>query len=156
MSVKLVDNYFSDTLKWTVVIGSALLSGYLVYAAHHQWIIFFLLLISLISFSTKYLLEIDTEKKRIIDSFYFLWIRTKSEEFKFNTLNCIRLDKQRHVYNATSRSMDRQADFYEYIATIEFDQNKSLELERKMEYQSLAEVMNRTAAQLNIPIQRTF
>ncbi len=156
MSVKLVDNYFSDTLKWTVVIGSALLGGYLIYAAHHQWIIFFLLMISLISFSTKYLLEIDTEKRCIIDSFYVLWIRTKSEEFKFNTLNCIRLDKQRHVYNATSRAMDRQADFNEYIATLEFDQNKSLELERKMEYQALAEVMNRTAVQLNIPIQRTF
>lgn len=156
MSVKLEDNYFSEALKWTIVFGSVLISGYLIYAAHHQWIIFFLLVISLISFSTKYVLEVDTEKKQIIDSFYFLWIRTKSEEIKFNELNCIRIDKQRHIYNANTRSRDRQADFNEYIATLEYDRDKSVELERKMEYQSFAEEMKSLAGQLGIPINRTF
>jgi len=156
MSAKLEDNYFSDALKWTIVIGSVLVSGYLIYAAHHQWIIFVLLIFSLISFSTKYVLEVDTDKKQIIDSFYFLWIRVKSEEIKFNALNCIRIDKQRHIYNASTRSRDRQADFNEYIATLEYDRDKSVELERKMEYQSFAEDMKSMAVQLGIPINRTF
>ena len=113
-------------------------------------------MISLISFSTKYILEVDTERKRIIDSFYFLWIRSKSDEIKFNALNCIRIDKQRHIYNASTRSRDRQADFNEYIATLEYDRDKSVELERKMEYQSFAAEMKSLAGQLGIPINRTF
>ncbi len=156
MRAKLEDSYFSEALKWTIVIGSVLVSGYLIYAAHHQWIIFFLLMISLISFSTKYILEVDTEKKRIIDSFYFLWIRAKSDEIKFNALNGIRIDKQRHIYNASTRSRDRQSDFNEFIATLEYDRDKSVELERKMEYQSFAAEMKRMAGQLGIPINRTF
>ena len=156
MTVKSENNYFSDTLKWIVVVASALVSGYLLYAAHHQWIIFFLLFISLVSFSTKYVLEVDIQKKHIIDSFYILWIKTKSTTINFQTLNFIRLDKQRHVYNAGSRSRDRQADFNEYIATLEYDNDKSLELERKMEYQLLAEEMKNLADKLGIPINRTF
>ena len=108
MSVKLVDSYFSDTLKWTIAIGSASGTLYILYMASYLWIIFILLLITLISFSTKYVMEVDIEKKCIIDSFYFLWIRTKSDEIKFDTLNCIRIDKQRHIYNASTRSRDRQ------------------------------------------------
>jgi hypothetical protein len=156
MTVKSASNYFSDTLKWIVLVASTLISGYLLYVAHHQWIIFFLLTFSLISISTRYLLEIDSSNKRIIDSFYILWIRTKSTTINFQTLNCIRLEKQRHVYNAGSRSRDRQADFNEYIATLEYDNDKSVELERKMEYQLLAEEMKSLASQLGIPVNRTF
>jgi len=156
MIVKLKDNYFSETLTWTIVAGSVFGSGYLIYAAHHQWIIFLLVILSLILFSSKYILQIDMDKKLITDSFYFLWIKTKSEEIKFTTLNRIRLDKLRHVYNAASRAMDRQADFNEYISTLEYDHGQSVELERKMEYQSLAEEMKRIAEQLNIPMNRTF
>jgi len=156
MSVKLGDNYFSETLKWTIIIGSALGSGYVLYAGQSLWIILLLVIISCVPFSTKYVLEVDVENKVIIDSFYFLWIRTKYEEFKFDTLNCIRLDKQRHIYNANSRARDHQADFNEYIGTLEYDHDQSVELERKMEYQSLAEEMKSLAAKLNIPIKRTF
>jgi hypothetical protein len=156
MRVRLEDNYFSDALKWTIVTLGTLVSGYLIYATSYQWIVFILLIISLISFSTKYVIEVNTEKKLIIDSFYFLWIRIKSEELNFHTLNCIRLDKQRHIYNVTSRAMDRQADFNEYIGTLEYDHGQSVELERKMEYQALAEEMKRISGQLNIPVNRTF
>jgi len=156
MIVKLRDNYFSETLKWTIVAGSVFGSGYLIYAAHHQWIIFLLIILSLILFSSKDILQIDMDKKLITDSFYFLWIRMKSDQIEFTTLNGISLDRQRHVYNATTRSRVRQADFNEYIATLEYDHGKSVELERKMEYQSLAEEMKRVAEQLNIPFNRTF
>lgn len=156
MTVKLENNYFSETIKWMAVIASLLVSGYLFYSAHHQWIVFILLIFSLIIFSTRYQLEIDTGNNRIIDSFYILWIRTTSVTVDFQTLNCIRLDKQRHVYNASSRSRDRQADFSEYIAILEYDDDKLLELERKMEYQPLAEEMRHLAVQLGIPVSRTF
>jgi hypothetical protein len=124
--------------------------------AQYLWIIFLLVILSLVSFSTKYVLEVDAGKKIIIDSFYVLWIRMKSEEFKFNKLNCIRIDKERHTYNASTRSRVRQADFNEYIGTLEYDQNKSIELSRKMEYQSMVDEMQSFAGQLTIPINRTF
>ncbi len=156
MSIKLVDNYFSETLKWTIVVGSASVSGYLILTSQYLWIVLVLVMLSLISFSSKYVLEVDLEKKVIIDSFYFLWIRIKSEEFKFNVLKGIRLDKQRHTYNASTRSRDRQTDFNEYIGTLEYDHNRSVELTRNVEYQSIAEEMQSFAGQLNIPISRTF
>jgi len=139
-----------------MVIASVLVSGYLFYTAHHQWIIFCLLIISLISFSTRYSLEIDTGNKCIIDSFYILWIRTKAVTLNYQTLHGIRLDKERHIYNASSRSRDRQTDFSEYIATLEYDHDKSVELERRMEYQTLAEEMKDLSGKLGIPIKRTF
>ncbi|MEY4931109.1 MAG: hypothetical protein RI909_1833 [Bacteroidota bacterium] len=156
MSVKLVDRYFSDTLKWTIAIGSGAGSVYLLYLASYLYVIFVLLLITLIAFSAKYVIEVNTEAKRITDSFYVLWIKTKSEEIRFNTLHNIRLDKERHTYNATTRSRVRQADFNEYIGTLVYDTDKSLELARSMEYQSIAEEMKQFGEQLNLPIIRTF
>lgn len=156
MRIKLVDPYFSETLKWTIAVGSASLSGYLFLTAQYQWIVFVLIVLSLVVFSTKYVLEVDLNKKIIIDSFYLLWIRIKSEELQFNTLMCIRLDKQRHTYNASTRSVDRQADFNEYIGTLEYDLDKSVELARNMEYQFITEEMQSFAGQLNIPVKRTF
>ena len=74
----------------------------------------------------------------------------------YQTLHGIRLDKERHIYNASSRSRDRQTDFSEYIATLEYDHDKSVELERRMEYQTLAEEMKDLSGKLGIPIKRTF
>lgn len=156
MIVKLQDSYFSGPFKWTIAVSTLLVSGYFIYAGHHQWIGLLLIMVTLISFSSKYVFEVDLNNKVINDSFYFLWIKTKSEQFKFNTLNGIRLDKQRHVYNATTRSRVRQADFNEYIATLEYDHGKSVELERKMEYQPLVDQISGIAEQLNISIHRTF
>ena len=156
MTAKLENNYFSDPLKWTVVIGSLLSAGYLFYAEHHQWVVLLLFLISIILFSTRYVLLVDTDRKIIHDSFYFIWIKVKFEEFKFDDLHGVRMDKQRHIYNATTRSRVRQADFNEYIATLEFDDGKSVELERAMEYESFAERMKQFATELKIPINRTY
>lgn len=156
MQVKLEDKYFSETLTWTIAIGSMTGSIYLIYVGHYQWIIFFLLMIFLISYSARYVLIIDQDKKCIIDSFYLLWIKTKSEEIHFNTLHSIRLDKERHAYNASTRSRVRKADFNEYMGTLIYDADKSLELARSMEYQTIAEEMNQFAEQLNLPVTRTF
>ncbi len=156
MNIKLVDNYFSETLKWTTLIVSISLSGYFILTDQYQWSILWFIILSLISFSTKYVLEVDVEKKVIMDSFYFLWIRIKSDELQFYTLNCVRLDKQRHIYNASTRSRERQADFNEYIGILEYDHEKAVELARNIEYQFLAEDMQRFARQLNIPMKRTF
>lgn len=156
MNVKLVDNYFSETLKWTIIIGSLPASVYFIFIESYEWTILPLIIIVLLVISTKYSLTIDTDRKTIIDSFYILWIKVRSEKITFSTLNRIRLDKERHIYNANTRSTDRQVDFNEYIGTLEYDYGRSYELARKMEYQDIAEMMKSVADQLGISMVRTF
>ena len=154
--VKLEENYFSETLKWTIIILGTALSAYLLFMDSYLWLIIVFGILIAISVSTKYSLVVDTTNKRITDSFYFLWIKTQSETISYNTLQGIRLDKQRHIYNASTRSRDRKTDFNEYIASLEYDQSKLIELTRNTEYQVVAEEMIRFADQLQLTINRTF
>ncbi len=151
----LEESYFSETLKWTIISGSVLVSSFLIVKTSYAWISIFLILISLISFSTKYLLEVDTIEKLITDSFQVLWINVNTRKFVFHELKGIRLDKQHHAYTANSRARTAQTEFNEYIGTLEYDRS-SIELTRSLDYEAFAEAMKRMAAELQIPIHRTF
>jgi len=151
----LEEYYFSETLKWTVAIASVAISSYLVVSSEYAWISIFLVLASVISFSIKYQLTIDTSQKLITDTFQVLWIKSKTRKFVYHELKCIRLDRQRHVYTANSRARTAQTDFNEYIGTLEYD-GSSIELVRKVSYEPFAEEMKRIASELQIPIHRTF
>jgi hypothetical protein len=151
----LEESYFSETLKWTVTLGGLMLSAYLIAKTGYAWITIFLVLLSLILFSTKYILQIDAGEKLITDSFQVLWIKSKTRKFVYHELKCIRLDRQRHVYTANSRARTAQTDFNEYIGTLEYD-GSSIELLRKVSYEPFAEEMKRIASELQIPIHRTF
>jgi len=152
---KLEEYYFSETLKWTLAIGSAMVSTYLIVKTDYAWISIFLIFASVIAFSTKYLFEVDMSQQLIIDSFQILWIKTKTRKFVYYDLKCIRLDKQHHSYTANSRARTAQTDFNEYIGTLEYD-GSSIELTRRVSYEAFAEEMKRMAAELQIPIKRTF
>jgi hypothetical protein len=151
----LEESYFSETLKWTVTLGCLMLSAYLIAKTGYAWITIFLVLLSLIVFSTKYILQVDVGEKLISDSFQVLWIKSKTRKFVYHELKCIRLDRQRHVYTANSRARTAQTDFNEYIGTLEYD-GSSIELVRKVSYEPFAEEMKRIASELQIPIHRTF
>lgn len=152
---KLEEYYFSETLKWTLAIGSAIVSTYLIVKTGYAWISIFLILVSVIAFSTKYMFEVDMSQQLIIDSFQILWIKTKTRKFVYYELKCIRLDKKHHSYTANSRARTAQTDFNEYIGTLEYD-GSSIELTRRVSYEAFAEEMKRMAAELQIPIKRTF
>lgn len=155
MKSTLEEYYFSETLKWTFAIGSAMVSAYLIVKTGYAWISIFLILVSLITFSTKYFIEVDTSQKMITDSFQVLWVKNKTRKFVYHQLKCIRLDKQHHAYTANSRARTAQTDFNEYIGTLEYD-GSSIELTRKVNYEAFAEMMKRMASELQIPINRTF
>lgn len=155
MKSTLEEYYFSETLKWTLTIGSAIVSAYLIVKTGYAWISIFLALVSVITFSTKYLIEIDMDEKLITDSFQVLWIKTKTRKFVYHELKCIRLDKQHHAYTANSRARTAQTEFNEYIGSLEYD-GSSIELTRRVSYEAFAEEMKRMAAELQIPINRTF
>jgi hypothetical protein len=151
----LEEYYFSETFKWTLAIGSVIVSTYLIVKTGYAWISILLILVSVIAFSTKYLFEIDMSQQLIIDSFQLLWIKTKTRKFVYHELKCIRLDKQHHSYTANSRARTAQTDFNEYIGTLEYD-GSSIELTRRVNYEDFAEEMKRMATELQIPIKRTF
>jgi len=154
--VKLEENYFSETLKWTIIILGIAFGAYLLFMDSYQWLIIIFGLLIAVSVSTKYSFVVDTANKRIKDSFYILWINTQSETVTYNILQGIRLDKVRHNYNSSTRSRDRNTDFNEYIASLEYDQGKLIELTRNTEYQVVADEMIRLADQLKLTISRTF
>jgi len=151
----LKESYFSDTLKWTILVGSLVASGYLIFKTGYAWIVIVLAVFTLIMFTTQSIVEIDPIEKRIADSFQVLWIKTQSTEIRFKTLSGIRLDKERHSYTANSRARTAQTDFFEYIATLEYD-DQSLELTRHVSYESFGAEMKRIAGELQIPLHRTF
>lgn len=100
-------------------------------------------------------MQINTHEKIIVDSFEILWFDLKREEYRFQQLKGIRLDKERHSYTANSRARTAQTDFNEYIGILEFD-NQSIEIARDVSYKSFADEMQRVAQELSIPIHRSF
>jgi len=149
------ESYFSETLKWTVTLGGLMLSAYLIAKTGYAWITIFLVLLSLILFSTKYILLIDAGEKLITDSFQVLWIKIKTRKFVYHELKCIRLEKQHYAYTANSRARTAQTEFNEYIGILEYD-GSSIELTRSLNYSDFIEAMKRMASELQIPFHRTF
>ena len=156
MKITIEDYYFSAGLKWTFAVVNVGLCFYSAVYTSLFWVPFVLILLSLITFSTKYSLIIDPNKKEIIDSFQFLWLTTKSDSTSFNTLERITVGKERHTYSAESRSRSRTVDFNEYIGKLEFDGGKSIELKRSVNYQDFAEQIRSIAEKINLEVERLY
>ncbi len=155
MNVKLKSPYFPATLSWILLAGCIVSIGYFIYSMSHEGVVIVFVLLTSISFTTKDLVQIDNNKKTIIDSFEILGFDVKSQKYTFQQLNGIRLDKERHSYTANSRARTAQTDFHEYIGVLVFD-NQSIEIARDVSYKSFAEEMERVAQELNISIHRSF
>ena len=156
MKITIEDYYFSAGLKWTFAVVNVGLCFYSAVYTSLFWVPFVLILLSLITFSTKYSLIIDPNKKEIIDSFQFLWLTTKSDSTSFNTLERITVGKERYTYSAESRSRSRTVDFNEYIGKLEFDGGKSIELKRSVNYQDFAEQIRSIAEKMNLEVERLY
>jgi hypothetical protein len=151
----LVEYYFTEILRWIIAIGSVILSTYLIVKTDYEWISILMILVSLITISTKYRLEVDTSQQLIIDSFQMLWITMNTKKFVYHELKCIRLDKEHHAYTANSRARTAQTDFFEYIGTLEYD-DQTIELTRHVSYETFGVEMKRIAGELQIPLHRMF
>ncbi|MCB0496698.1 MAG: hypothetical protein KDC79_11235 [Cyclobacteriaceae bacterium] len=156
MKVKVEDYYFTEELKWTLTIGSAGLSIYLLFWTTLWWIPLILIVLVLILFSTKSITTIDISQKLIKDEFQFLWIRTKCEKIKFKTLDKITIDKERHTYTANSRGRSGVTDFNEYIGNLIFDNNRIVELKRSISLQDFDNYIKNISEKLNLEVERLF
>jgi hypothetical protein len=155
LKVKLENHYFPIVLSWVLLVGLIISGGYVIYFRQYEWVVILFTIFTSISFTTKYLMQINTHEKIIVDSFEILWFDLKREEYRFQQLKGIRLDKERHSYTANSRARTAQTDFNEYIGILEFD-NQSIEIARDVSYKSFADEMQRVAQELSIPIHRSF
>ncbi|WP_421762909.1 hypothetical protein [Ekhidna sp.] len=77
------------------------------------------------------------------------------QTFRYQVLKGIRIDKERITYNASHRARDRVADYFVYTGTLFYDKRK-LELSSKSDYSWFGPEMKRLAAELQIPIKKSY
>lgn len=156
MKASLTEFYFSETMKWISTI--ALIAGnsiLIIYTDYNYFITISLLFIPFL-FTSKYEISIDKNESLVDDSFSTLGIKIKSDKLGFKKLHGIRIDKEKHSYTANTRSRVRQVTFNEYIATLEYDDDKELELSRHSDYDDFASQIYPFAEQLDLGIRKTY
>ncbi|MTI38435.1 hypothetical protein [Fulvivirga lutimaris] len=156
MKASLTEFYFSETMKWMSSI--ALIAGnvvLIIYAGYGFLITISLLFIPFL-FTSKYEISIDKNESVVDDSFSTMGIKIKSDKQEFKELKGIRIDKEKHSYTANTRSRVRQVNFNEYIATLEYDDDKELELSRNSDYDDFSSQVYYFAEQLELNIRKTF
>jgi hypothetical protein len=87
-----------------------------------------LVLLTIIVLTTKYVTEINMDKKEYRDFISFLWIPFEEEKVKFKTVNKIVITKDNHSQMLNSRSRSRQLDWASFTGTLIIDDNKTLDL----------------------------
>lgn len=153
--IKFREYYFSSGLRWTVLIGSVVISFYLLFWTKSQWLIAMFVVIILVLFSMRYEVIIDINRKEIQDLFFVLFIR-KGKTLKYTKLDFISIEKERVTYNASSRSRDRVVDYNNFTAKLIYDESKSLDIASRSDYKYLRDDMERFSRELGIPIKRTL
>lgn len=155
MIVRFEDYYFSDGTRYTFLIILGALIIYLTFWMQAFVFSIMLLLIVIGLFTAKYVTLVDTSNRIIRDLFYVFFIRS-GRTIRYRQLHSIRIDKQRHTYNANQRSRDRIADFFFYTGTLNYDDDKILELSTKSDYKWFGQEMKRLAEELQIPLERSY
>lgn len=153
--VKFEDHYFSDGLRWTMLIILGALDIYLLFWVQAYIAVAIIAGIILFFFTTKYVTVIDTKNKVIKDLFFLIFIRT-GKYIRYRSLHSIRIDKERMTYKDNSRSRDRNFSYFIYTGTLLYDDNKKLELSSKSDYGWFGEEMKRLANELQIPLERSY
>lgn len=87
-----------------------------------------LILLAVIILTTKYVTEINLQKKEYRDFLSFLWIPFQEEKIIFNKIDKIVIRKDNHSQMLNSRSRSRQLDWSSFTATLITDENTALDL----------------------------
>ncbi|TRX60783.1 hypothetical protein FNH22_07010 [Fulvivirga sp. M361] len=154
MQITLEDYYFSPVLKWTLLASSIAITAYVMVKTEQQLFGAFVLLPGIIAISTKYELTINTNKRVIKDAFKFLWITTTAEIHVYRTLNNIMTERERNVYTTNSRGRSGHADFYEYVAYLNYNDDQSVEILRKIDHDIFSAKLESIVSALNITVLR--
>jgi len=126
MSKKISIPYFPAGLKYItpLIFGASI---YLFAFRHWPWSILLVLLGLVILFS-KYVTEINLEKKICRDYLSILGIPLQNEETAFKTLDRIIITKGIYSQTINTRIQSRQMDWTDYTATLLMDNDATLNL----------------------------
>lgn len=149
-------SYFSDSFKWTFLVFSIIISGYIIFKFNFYILSLVCLIVNLLFFSSKYYFSVDTSSKQITDGFKLLGVIINSEKYSYNQLQKIALEKERMGYSANTRSRTRQVKYNEYHSELYFDGDNKLEIDRSIEYKKFYSEQLELAEQLKIPLEKLF
>lgn len=103
--------------------------------------------------TTKYVTEINLDKKECIDYLSFLWIQVEPEKIKFNAVSKIVIIKANHSQMLNTRSRSRQLDWSSFTGTLILDENKTLDLLTRNNKKELIEGLKEFADFLKVDIE---
>jgi hypothetical protein len=126
MKKKIVIPYFPMGLKWIspVFFFAGL---YLIAVAHPVWGVVLILLTGII-LTTRYVTEIDLQKRACNDYLSMLGIPFSKEVKKFNAPDRILVTKGNYAQNVQSRIQSRTMSWSDYTGTLIFDDGGHLDL----------------------------
>ena len=135
MTKKIVIYYFPAGMRY----GSWLLpvlSGFLVWNQAYIWSLFppvaFLIILS-----TRYITEIDPQRREYSDYVFFLGLRLGMERSRYESMRGITIGKNSETTQVRSRVQDRQFNWTAYTATLHFDDGQTLDLVTSVSYETV-------------------
>jgi hypothetical protein len=126
MTKKITIPYFPAGLKYTSPI-LFFVGLYLLAIGHPVWGVVLILLTAII-LTTRYVTEIDLQKKVCNDYIAMLGIPFSKEVKKFNAVDRILITKGNHAQNVQTRIQSRTMSWSDYTGTLLFDDGETLDL----------------------------
>ena len=126
MTKKIVIYYFPAGMRY----GSWLLpvlSGFLIWNQLYIWSVV-VLLIFLIILSTRYITELDPQRREYSDYVFFMWMKLGLEYRQYGSIRGITIGKNSETTHVRSRIQDRQFNWTAWTATLQFDNGETLDL----------------------------
>ena len=148
---KITIPYFPSGLKYVtpLVFGSAI---YLLAIGYPIWS-GVLALLATIVLTTKYVTEINLDRKEYRDFLSFIGLPVEEEKVKFSTINKIVITKDNHSQMLNSRSRSRQIDWASFTGTLILDENKTLDLLTRTDKKELIKGLIEFAVFLKVDIE---
>ena len=151
MMKRVVIPYFPTGMKFVtpVILGFAV---YLFTLGYSVWAVV-AALISIVILTTKYVTEINLEKKQYRDYLSFLWIPLQEERRSFRTVNRIIIVKENISQTLNSRIQSRQLDWAQFTGTLVYDEVKTLDLLTRNDKRELLIGLKEFAKLLQVDIE---
>jgi hypothetical protein len=148
---RVVIPYFPSGMKFVtpVIFGVAI---YLFTIGYSAWATT-LALLAVIILTTKYVTEINLDKKQYRDYLSFLWIPLQEEKTTFRTVNRIVIAKENISQMLNSRIQSRQLDWAQFTGTLVYDDVKTLELLTRNDKRELLMGLKEFASLLQVDIE---
>lgn len=135
MTKKIVIYYFPAGMRygsWALLP----LSAFLIWQQAYIWSAV-LPVVFLIILSTRYVTEIDPQRKAYADYVFFLGLRLGIERSRYDSIRGITISRSSETTQVRSRVQDRRFNWTAYTATLHFDDGQTLDLVTSVSYEAV-------------------